>query len=78
MSVDLVVCDVVVVWVVLAFDCGSYWGDVVDSPFCVGVWLGRVVDSVSIVSVGWCDCGVELMRVCCWWWVSRGLGCSHG
>lgn len=37
--VNVVVCGVVSVWVIPAFDCGSYWGDVVDSPFCVGVWL---------------------------------------
>lgn len=41
--VNVVVCGVVSVWVISAFDCGSYWGDVVDSPFCVGGWLGRVV-----------------------------------
>ena len=57
-------CDVVVVWVVLAFDCGLTgvmglailcWG-LVES----GGWL------VSIVSVGWCGCGFRSMRVCRW------------
>lgn len=42
--VDLIVCDVVAVWVIPSFDCGSYWGDVVDSPFWVGVgWVCRLV-----------------------------------
>ena len=42
-SVDLVVCDVVVVWMVLAFDCGLTGVMLWIRHSVLGVWLGRVV-----------------------------------
>lgn len=56
--VNVVVCGVVSVWVIPAFDCGSYWGDVVDSPFWVVV--GVYCECWLVWLWGW------TMRVCRW------------